>query len=118
MSKKELIELLTKLLGTLSPLVLRQIDNYVAQGLTHKDIARAVYYIFDVLKKVPIDSTAQYGIGLVPSYVGQANAYYEKIKRQQEQQAKQVEDSESIQTRFVSPQKRVKIKKEVDINEL
>lgn len=118
MSKKELIELLTELLGTLSPLVLKQIDNYVKQGLTYKDIARAVYYIFDVLKKVPIDSIKQFGIGLVPSYVDEANAYYEEIKRQQERQARQVEESESIQTRFVSPQKSVKRKRGININEL
>lgn len=118
MNKKELIELLTKLLGTLDQMVLRHIDILSKQGLTYKEIARAVYYIYDVLGQ-PKDSVKQYGIkGLVPLYVQKANAHFDEVRRVQEQQAIDAKDVD-IASRQVSPQKRKKKKRsEIDISEL
>lgn len=118
MTKKELIEQLTKLLGTLDQMVLRHIDILSKGGLTYKEIARAVYYIYDVLKQ-PKDNIKQYGIkGLVPLYVQRANAYYDEIKRMREQQARDTRKL-NIDAREVSPQKRKKKKRgEIDISEL
>lgn len=118
MSKKELIELLTEVLGPLTPMVLRQIDKFIKQGLTYKEIARAVVYLYSVTKKLKIESVATYGIALVPEYVNAANNYYDEIKRQQESQKKQVDAAKDINQRLVSPQKRVKRKRGIDINEL
>lgn len=117
MSKKELIELLTELLGTLPEMVLRQIDKYIAQGLTYKDIARAVYYIYSVQKQ-DRSKYIKFGIGLVPLVVDEANKYYDAIKRQQENQKKQVINAKEIPTREVLKQQRIKRKAGININEL
>lgn len=117
MSKLELIELLTKLLGTLPSMVLNQIDKYVKEGLSYKDIARAVYYMFDIQKRDKA-TVAKYGIGLVPLISEEANKYYDTIKKQQEQQKKQVIAAEDIETRVVKPQVQKKRKRGIDINEL
>lgn len=117
MSKKELIELLEKLLGTLPAMVLLQIDKFVKAGLSHKDIARAVYYLFDVQHR---DKTtiAKYGIGLVPHVVVEANGYYERIKRQYEEQRKQLENVREIDTLEVEPMERKKKERGIDIDGL
>ena len=117
MSKKELIELLTELLGTLSAMVLRQIDKFVKEGLTYKDIARAVYFLYDVQGRDKKD-VSTYGIGLVPLVYNQANQYYEDIRLRQEEQRAQVQASGDIPSREVSPQERIKIRRDIDISEL
>lgn len=118
MSKKELLELLTQLLGTLPQRVLSHIDILSKSGLTYKEIARSVYYIYDVLKQ-PVVDLDKWGIkGLVPIYVDRANKYYDALKKQQEQQREQVLQAGSAQTRVVKPQQRVKRKRVIDINEL
>lgn len=118
MTKKELIEQLTRLLGTLDQIVLRHIDILSKGGLTYKEIARAVYYIYDVLGQ-PKENISQYGIkGLVPLYVQRANAYYDELKRVRDQQAIDAKDVNII-SRLVSPQKRKKKRRgEIDISEL
>ena len=117
MSRKELVELLTELLGTLSAMVLRQIDKFVKEGLTYKDIARAVYFLYDVQGRDKKD-VSTYGIGLVPHVTQQANSYYETIRRKQEEQRAQALASGDIPSREVSPQERIKIRRDIDISEL
>lgn len=117
MSRKELIELLTELLGPLSNMVLRQIDKFTQAGLTHKDIARAVYYVFDVLGR-DRSSVSTYGIGLVPSVVNDANKYYDNIKRQQEKQAEQMKNIQEVPVRTVEPQSRIRKMRGIKIDEL
>lgn len=117
MSKKELIELLTELLGPLSNMVLRQIDKFVEAGLTYKDIARTVYYLFDVQGR-DRSKISTFGIGLVPHAVVEANRYYDNIKKQQEEQRKQVLASTEIPTREVSTQERKIVRSDIDISEL
>lgn len=117
MSKKELIELLTELLGPLSQMILRQIDKFVEAGLTYKDIARTVYYLFDVQGR-DRSKISTFGIGLVPHAVTEANRYYDNIKQQQEEQRRQVLASEDIPTREVSPQDRKIARRDIDISEL
>ena len=104
MSKKELLELLTQLLGTLPPRVLSHIDILASSGLTYKEIARATYYIFDVMKQ-PIVDLDKWGIkGLVPIYVDKANKYYDTLKRQQDQQKEQVLHAGNTEIKNVKPQ--------------
>lgn len=118
MSKKELIELLTELLGTLPQIVLKHIDILVSQGLTHKDIARASYYIYDVRGQSKKD-LEKWGIkGLIPLYLEKANQYYDEIKRQRDEQTRQAKEMEEIPQREVSPQERRKIQRSIDISEL
>lgn len=118
MGKKELIQLLTELLGTLPARVLSHIDILTAQGLTYKEIARAVYYIYDVLKQPKVDLD-KWGIkGLVPVYVDKANRYYDALKHQQEQQKQQVLQAGDTPIKEVKPQTRIKRKVDIDINEL
>lgn len=119
MTRKELIQLLTELLGPLSEMVIRHINILAKSGLTDKDIARATYYIYDVLGQ-PKDNIKQYGIkGLVPLYVDKANSYYDEIARQKQEQARQVEASEDIYSREVKTQERkAKKRSEIDISEL
>lgn len=118
MSKKELIELLTELLGTLPQIVLRHIDILVKQGLTHKDIARASYYIYDVMGQSKTDLD-KWGIkGLIPLYLDKANRYYDEIKRQKDEQTRQAQSMGEVPVREVSPQERRKIQRSIDISEL
>lgn len=117
MSKRELIELLTELLGPLSGMVLRQIDKFVRQGLTYKEIARAVYFLFDVQGRDK-KSVSTYGIGLVPNVIKEANYYYDSLKAQQEKQAQQAQNFKGVPLREVKVQKRNKKKRSIDINEL
>lgn len=117
MSKKELLKLLTELLGALHPMVLKQIDKFVKDGHTYKEIARSVYYIYDVLGRDTKDIST-YGIGLVPYYIEQANSHFDAIAKQQAAQKQQAQES-SIESREVSTQSRVKKKRsEIDISEL
>lgn len=118
MTRKELIEFLTEILGPLPEMVIKQIDKYIKMGLTYKEIARSAAYIFEVTCKVPKNSISQFGIGLVPSYVKEANEYYENIKRQQDKQAHQVINAATVSKREVQPQGRKKRKRGIDINEL
>ena len=117
MSRKESVELLTELLGTLSQMVLRQIDKFVKDGLSYKDIARAVYFLYDVQGRDKKD-VSTYGIGLVPHVYKQANQYYEDIRLKQEEQRAQALASGDIPSREVSPQERIKIRRDIDISEL
>lgn len=119
MSKKELIQFLTEILGPLPQIILRHIDILVTQGLTYKDIARAVAYIY-VVQKQPIKDLDKWGIkGLVPVYLDKANNYYNEIKRQQESQRNQVNAASAVEVREVDTLKRTKRRKEgIDINEL
>jgi hypothetical protein len=117
MSKKELLELLTELLGTLPQMVLNQIEKFVKTGITYKDIARAVYFLYDVQGRDKKDIST-YGIGLVPHVIAQANSHYESIRRRQEDQRTQTQGDMEIPSREVSPQERAKIRREIDISEL
>lgn len=117
MNKKELIEHLTNVLGTLSNMVLNQIDKYAKTGITYKEIARAVSFLYEVQNKDKKD-VATYGIGLVPHVLAQANAYYDDLRQKIEDQRAQIENAESINSREVSPQDRIKRDRKIDINEL
>ena len=118
MTKRELTDLLTEVLGPLPDMVLKQIDKFVKSGLTYKDIGRSAAYIYDVTGKVSKESISTYGIGLVPNYVKEANQYYENIKRQQEKQALQVINAAEVPQREVQPQERKKRKRGIDIDGL
>lgn len=118
MTKTELIQLLEELLGTLSEMVLKQIDKYHREGMSYKEIGRSVYFLFDVQKKDK-KSIDTYGIGLVPHVQEQANKYYDAIKRQREQQLKEIENFKKVPELLVSPQDRNKKRKEtIKIDEL
>lgn len=118
MTKPELIDILTELLGTLPQIVYRHIDILQKEGLTYRDIARAVYYIFDVQHQ-PIKDLDKWGIkGLVPLYVSRANNYFEDIKRQQERQVAQVRESADVATKEVKPLEQNKPTRGIDISEL
>jgi molybdenum-dependent DNA-binding transcriptional regulator ModE len=118
MSRKELIELLTQLLGTLPQRVLQHIDIMAGNGITYKEMARAVFFMHDVLHQ-PLVDLDKWGLkGTVPLYVERANKYYDNLKRQQEEQRRQVDAAKDLKIRDVCPQPRVKRKKGVDINEL
>lgn len=118
MSKRELIELLTEILGPLPQIVLRHIDILVKQGLTYKDIGRSVAYQYVVLKH-EVKDIDKWGIkGLVPIYLGRANSYYDAIKRQQELQRQQVENANPVQEIEVKPLERNRKKRGININEL
>ena len=97
MSKKELIELLTELLGPLSDMVLYQIDKFAKQGISYKSIARAVYFIFDVQGKDK-KAVSTYGIGLVPNVMKEANYYYDSLKKKQDEQKKQAKVGLMVET--------------------
>ena len=117
MRKKELLELLEKLFGSVSGLVVKQIDNFVAEGHTYKSIARAVYYLFDVQKR-DIKTVEKFGIGLVPFYIDVANKYYDDIKKQYEKQKQQLENLREIEVKEVEPMQRKKKERNIDINDL
>jgi hypothetical protein len=117
MSKKELIELLTEWFVTLPDIVLRQIDKFASQGITYKEIARACNYIYVYKKQVPLSSIEKFGIGLVPSYVKEANQHFENIRIQQEKQKSQVINAATVEEVFVKPQKREYKKWRYDIDE-
>ncbi len=118
MSKKELLKLLEELLGTLSPLVIRHVNILIKDGLTHKEIARAVYYIYDIQGQ-PKDNIKQYGIkGLVPLYVDKANIYYDELARQRDRQVQQVKSSSEVPIREVKTEERKMKRSEIDISEL
>lgn len=96
-------------------MVQKQIDKFHASGITYKEIARAVYYMFQVQGR-DAESVSTYGIGLVPGIKDEANQYYEQIKQRQEKQANQVRNFKKVSTKEVTPLKRKNIKKGIDIN--
>jgi len=84
MTKPELIKLICELLGIEKPnrMIETQITRFVTKhGYDYKDIGRALYYFVEVQKNKPDVSK---GIGIVPFVKEESTAYFEKLKREQQ----------------------------------
>ncbi len=119
MNRERLVEILENILGEpINALISAHIDRFYSVGYNYKDMARAMVYLYDV-KKNPKDKLKQFGLGLLPTIMGEANAYYDKMKAMQENQKRFLEQPQSIQEKEVKVQySNVKRKKEVDLSEL
>ena len=115
MTLEELYELIEEISGNkVSSLVSNQITKFFQEGYTYKEIARCVNYYYDISK------IEQYGIGIIPYFRKSANAYYNKLKEQQEKQISAAEQiKEQTMTEIeVKPFRRTFNKKKVDIDGL
>lgn len=93
MEKKELRQIIMETLNfdSMPSIIDSQIHRYKMElGLSYKEIARAFVYFFGVQKN---EYKAAFGIGVLPNVVPEANAYYEKLKKQREEQLKSVEEA-------------------------
>lgn len=117
MTKEELVTLLEESLGPLPTMVTHQIKKFKDSGLTYKQIGRAVYYYFEVLKRDK-SSIKTYGIGIVPLLIDESENYYNNLKQQKDKQERQLERIKDVPIREIKPEKRNRRKREVDINEL
>lgn len=91
MTKNELRKMVKEILNleTIPPLLESQIHRFRMElGLTYKEIARALVYFFDVQKN---EYKPAFGVGVLPSIVPEANKYYDKLRKQREEQIKSVE---------------------------
>jgi len=93
MTKKELRGLICSTLNMskVPHNIENQITRFVTeQGLTYKQIARALVFFIDVEKGT---YEQRYGLGIIPSVVERADAYYEGIKRRRERQKQSIESA-------------------------
>ena len=96
MEKQELRKMLCDTLGIpkTTALIENQIFEYVSDlKLTYKEIARGLVFFITVEGGT---YEAKYGIGIVPHVVERANAYYDRLRREKENQIKSVEDAKKI----------------------
>lgn len=121
MNKQELLDIICELFGITecTPLILNHINKYVTEcGYSYKDIARALCYYVDVLGNTP---QLQYGLKIVSHVKNDAVAYYEKIKKQKEQQLQAAYRNKNTKTItiHVPTDNRVTIRrKTIDIDKL
>lgn len=95
-------------ISEITPLVGRQISRFrLEHGLTYKQIARAVVYMFQI-RKQKFDN--MYGIGSVPNVVEQSEKYFNRLRREKEAQLKSLENKEEASNIILKP-KMIKRKK-------
>ena len=120
MTLEELYELIEEISGNkVSSLVSNQITRFFQEGYTYKEIARCVNYYYVILGN-DISKIEQYGICIIPYFRKSANAYYNKLKEQQEKQisaAEQIKEQKMTEIE-VKPFRRTFNKKKVDIDGL
>lgn len=122
MTEEQMVKVLLSVLkrDSLPTIIGSQIKKFRAQGITPKQIARAVVYYYEErggdTSKVDI-----YGIGIVPLVYKEADAFYENLSQQQEIAKKDAERKKqalmNIPVVKVRPQKRNFVKKGYDLNE-
>lgn len=114
---ESLIKDLTK--RPISLMVERQIEKMSNDGISYKEIGRAIYYFYEV-KHGDTSSIDRYGIGIVRNILNEANSYFDNIRNKQEiqrQAAERVKNT-SLQEVVVRPYRRSFSKEEVDIDGL
>lgn len=93
MKKQELREIICETLGLdkIPNIIETQIHRLTMElGLTYKEVARAVVYYYGVKKN---EYQPMYGIGIIQNVYPEANRYYEKLKKQREEQLRSVEEA-------------------------
>ena len=74
----------------ISSMVKRQIEKMSEEGISYKEIGRAIYYFYEI-KNGDISSIDRYGIGIVKNILCDANSYFDNIKNKQEIQKQAAE---------------------------
>ena len=120
MTKQELLNFICEIceITECNDIILRQINKYVTgHGFSYKDIARALCYYVDVMgKKIQL----QYGIGIVPFVMKEAQQYFEQERKKQEEQRRAAQTTENITVMRVGPlpAKKSIRKRHIDISQL
>lgn len=119
--KKELREIICDTLNIpkTTPVIESQIHRFVMElGYSYKEIAQALVYYIEVLGK---EYESMYGIGIVPNVMEDAKKYFERKRREKEQQIKSVEEAKkqtNIILNVTKIQKRKKPIQPIDIEKL
>lgn len=120
MKKQELRDIICETLGfdKIPNIIETQIHRFTMElGLTYKEVARAVVYFYGIKKN---EYQSAYGIGVVANIYPESNRYYEKLKRQREEQLKSVEEAKK-HSNIILEVKQIpkrKTRKTIDIEKL
>ena len=124
MTKKELCEIICKLMGCeeCNTMILRQINKYVNEhGWSYKEIARAFAYFVEVEGNTP---DPQFGIAIVKFKMDAARKYYAQLEQQRAAQLKAAEEAKKKEEQkkiviSVAPDRKKTIRKRnIDISKL
>lgn len=122
MSQEEMLNTLKIILkvSELSSVIIRQINRFQQQGITNKQIARAVCYFFEE-KGNNLQSIETYGVGFIPLVYKEADRFYDNIIKKQQQLKEQAahykENLENLEIKVVETQDRIVRKRGYDIDE-
>jgi hypothetical protein len=93
MEKSELREFICDVLNIpkLNSMLEAQINRFVIElGLTYKEIAQALVFYIEVEKK---NYDPKYGLGIIPHVKDKANAYFDRKRKEKQQQIKSVKEA-------------------------
>ena len=121
--KEDLYDLIKDLfnLDKIPTKIVKQVNNYILDyDMNYKEIARCLIYWTEVKRQ---KMNLVYGIGIVPSIREDAAKYFEKLKREKEEQQKNAEQTVKLQdNNIIFNIKSVKTQKrripQYDLNEI
>lgn len=115
MNRLELEEFVCEIfdIEQITPTIHRQIQKFVTElELDYKTIARALYYL-DKEKNEDFKNKLHFGIGLVPSFIKQSEAYFKKLALEMEENKKILKEQKEEKHVIIFKRKRKEKKKEV-----
>jgi hypothetical protein len=110
MTKEELVALICEIydIPDINTMIEQQINKFFKQGISYKDIGRAISFYIEEQGNLP---KKEMGIGIIPYVVDEARNFYEKKKQEQNklrQEALKLKQQHSQRTIKVKPVRKVK----------